>query len=278
MATKNIVPRADTEGGIGTQSKRWGFFYGIESKFKRIIIEDSDNCYIRLPRITTTQRNALTPANGMIIYNTTSNQFEKYENGSWKNLGDGEPVAWGSITGALSNQTDLKNALDNKINNSEKGSANGVASLDSEDLSFNISKIPISDTNGRLDNWISRVISILVSDPNGDAITVGDGKAYIRINKVIDGYVLKKVAAHVTTASTSGNIAIQIHNVTDMVDMLSTLLTIDVNEKDSKDAAIPAVINTDYDDVAEGDELRIDVDQAGTGAKGLIVDLTFEIA
>lgn len=36
-----------------------------------------------VPRMTTTQRNALTALNGMIIYNTTTNAFNFYENGSW---------------------------------------------------------------------------------------------------------------------------------------------------------------------------------------------------
>ena len=36
-----------------------------------------------VPRMTTTQRNALTAVNGMIIYNTTTNQFNFYENGTW---------------------------------------------------------------------------------------------------------------------------------------------------------------------------------------------------
>ena len=35
---------------------------------------------------TTTQRNALTAVNGMMIYNTTTNQFEGYENGAWISL------------------------------------------------------------------------------------------------------------------------------------------------------------------------------------------------
>ena len=40
----------------------------------------------RLPSFTTTERNALTPANGDLIYNTTDNKFQGYENGAWANL------------------------------------------------------------------------------------------------------------------------------------------------------------------------------------------------
>jgi len=36
-----------------------------------------------VPRMTTAQRNALPPVNGMIIYNTITNQFNFYENGAW---------------------------------------------------------------------------------------------------------------------------------------------------------------------------------------------------
>jgi hypothetical protein len=37
-----------------------------------------------VPRMTTTQRDALTAVNGMIIYNTTNNKFNFYENGVWE--------------------------------------------------------------------------------------------------------------------------------------------------------------------------------------------------
>lgn len=123
----------------------------------------------------------------------------------------------------------------------------------------------------------TQVISIQVTDPNGDALTTGDGKAYFRVPSTLNGMDLVAVAAHVTTASTSGLPEVQIHNVTDAVDILSTTLTIDANEKDSSTALTAAVINTANDDVATGDELRIDVDTAGTGTKGLIVELQFRL-
>lgn len=61
------------------------------------------------------------------------------------------------------------------------------------------------------------------------------------------------------------------------VDMLSTPITIDANEYDSKDAATQPVINTANDDLATGDVIRIDVDVAGTGTKGLNVSLSFQL-
>ena len=42
--------------------------------------------YVQFGSYTTTERNALTAANGMVIYNTTDNKFQGYENGAWANL------------------------------------------------------------------------------------------------------------------------------------------------------------------------------------------------
>ena len=36
--------------------------------------------------LTTTERDALTAANGMVIYNSSTNKFQGYENGNWVNL------------------------------------------------------------------------------------------------------------------------------------------------------------------------------------------------
>ena len=42
--------------------------------------------YVQFGSYTTTERNAITAANGMVIYNTTDNKFQGYENGAWANL------------------------------------------------------------------------------------------------------------------------------------------------------------------------------------------------
>ena len=39
--------------------------------------------------MTTTQRNSISAVNGTIIYNTTDNAFQFYQNGSWALLGTG---------------------------------------------------------------------------------------------------------------------------------------------------------------------------------------------
>lgn len=45
--------------------------------------------YLQIPSLTTTERNNLTPVNGMVVYNETTNEFNKYENAGWKDLGGG---------------------------------------------------------------------------------------------------------------------------------------------------------------------------------------------
>jgi hypothetical protein len=46
----------------------------------------TDSFGLKIQSLTTAQRNNLTPANGHIIYNTTTTQFEIYEAGVWQSL------------------------------------------------------------------------------------------------------------------------------------------------------------------------------------------------
>ena len=49
-----------------------------------LILPDGAGYYIHIPALTTAQRDGLTPTNGMLIYNSTTTKFNKYENGAWR--------------------------------------------------------------------------------------------------------------------------------------------------------------------------------------------------
>ena len=75
--------------------------------------------------------------------------------------------------------------------------------------------------------------------------------------------------ANVNTASSSGVVTVDINK--NGTSILSTKLTIDASEKTSVTAATPAVLSSTS--LAADDEVTIDIDTAGTGAKGLKVIL-----
>tara|TARA_R110000823_G_scaffold115491_6_gene238185 strand:+ start:829 stop:1077 length:249 start_codon:yes stop_codon:yes gene_type:complete len=49
-------------------------------------LQDGQFTSFIVPNMTTITRDALTPALGMIIYNTTDSKFQGYENAVWTNL------------------------------------------------------------------------------------------------------------------------------------------------------------------------------------------------
>ena len=119
------------------------------------------------------------------------------------------------------------------------------------------------------------VVKVIADDT---ALTTGDGKTHFTVPIELNGMNLVTVGGHVYTVSSSGTPTFQIHNLTDAADMLSTVITIDATEKDSKDALTPAVIDGTHDDVATGDEIRFDCDVAGTGTKGMEIRMGFRLA
>lgn len=117
------------------------------------------------------------------------------------------------------------------------------------------------------------------------ALATGDGKKYFRLPTTVNGMNLVASSAAVFAKSTSGTPTVMLArgrqssatSAHTFVDMLSTAITIDANEYDSKDAATAAVINGSNDDIATGDLIRVDVDVAGTAATGLFVTLEFRL-
>jgi hypothetical protein len=103
-------------------------------------------------------------------------------------------------------------------------------------------------------------------------VVIADGVGYLPIPYAFDGYDVVYVHAEVKTAGTTGTTDIQLRNITQSQDILSTKLTIDSGETGSDTAATPAVINLSNDDLSAYDLLAVDVDaKSTTAAKGLIV-------
>lgn len=122
-----------------------------------------------------------------------------------------------------------------------------------------------------------KLVEIMASDMS-TAITTGDGKAGFMVPASMNGMnLIRAHAALLAAQSSSGTPTIQIRNATQTADMLSTRITIDINESTSHTAATAPVVDTANDDVATGDLIMVDVDVAGTGAKGLLVSLEFQL-
>lgn len=109
---------------------------------------------------------------------------------------------------------------------------------------------------------------------------VGDaaGDIFFTIPDKLDGWNLVYVLTAVATAGTTGTMDVQIHNIDNALDMLTTKCTIDTTETSSATAATAFSVNASNDHVHEGDRIRIDVDAIHTtAAKGLEVTLGFRL-
>lgn len=108
-------------------------------------------------------------------------------------------------------------------------------------------------------------ICIAVSDET-TAITTGTEKITFRMPHAM---TLTEVRASLSTASSSGTPTVDINESGSTI--LSTKITIDASEKTSTTAATAPVISDSA--LADDAEITIDIDVAGTGAKGLKVYL-----
>lgn len=75
---------------------------------------DTTTGAFKLPVLTTTQRNALTPEEGMEIYNTTTKYIERYNGTSW-------------VSTALMSLSDLSNVVITSASNNQYLQFNGTS-------------------------------------------------------------------------------------------------------------------------------------------------------
>lgn len=110
-------------------------------------------------------------------------------------------------------------------------------------------------------------------------VATGDGAFYFAIQDDLDKLVLRRAEAFVSTVSAGGDIILQFHNVVVAVDMMSDRVQIDEGDFTSYTSGAPSQVDETgtppNNEVSTGDLIRIDVDSAGTVAKGLGVLLWF---
>ena len=113
---------------------------------------------------------------------------------------------------------------------------------------------------------------------DGVAPYTGNGITHFVVPSTLDSKNLYTAEAHVYTVGTAGSITnVQIHNLTTGYDMLSTPITIDLNEKDSITAATPSVLSSN-NGVSTDDVIRLDVDAVATNTLGLEIRMVFTSA
>lgn len=105
-------------------------------------------------------------------------------------------------------------------------------------------------------------------------VSAGDGQYYFMLPEALNGMNLVRAIARVVTAGTTNATTIDIFNVTDSVDMLSSAISI----ASGGTLATAGTVNTLTDDVATNDLIRIDVTSVSTTKpKGLIVEMEFQL-
>lgn len=109
--------------------------------------------------------------------------------------------------------------------------------------------------------------------PDGLDVETGDGAFYFHIPPRFDGMELNYFhAEHLTPGGGGTDTLIQVHNVTDGVDLLRTRLQIDSGEEGSDTASTAYDIDETNAALATNDILRVDIDQldSSTVPEGLI--------
>jgi len=174
---------------------------------------------------------------------------------------------------------DTSGSLDTQIYEDSTGKViiKGQRNLASVSIDQVNNKIILKPGGGKLGTVVgSGVVEVELFAP-ATAVATGDSKKILTLPKKFAGLRLARVHAGIgDTQSSSGAVTVQIHDLTNGVDLLLTRLTVDANEDGSETAAAPAVIDETRNTATENQRLRFDVDVAGTGTTGLVIRLEYE--
>lgn len=117
-------------------------------------------------------------------------------------------------------------------------------------------------------------IKVFADAGTGSDVTTGDGKFVFAIAEDMDGYFLRRAEIFVSTVGSSIT-QVQLRNIDQAWDLLSPRVQIDASDFTSKDSAVTAAVVEANSEVLWGELIAIDVDAAGSGAKGLGAILEF---
>ncbi len=144
-----------------------------------VIQQNSGGGGFRVGNLTTTNRNALTAANGEVIYNTTDNKFQVYENGAWANM-----IASSGISDVVSDTTpqlggnldvngnDIVSASNGDIEIKPNGTGNVYMQFDDPNAGeLIINKPPTTDTDTLLLEDCHQVWNTTATS-NGTAVAI----------------------------------------------------------------------------------------------------------
>jgi hypothetical protein len=146
----------------------------------------------------------------------------------------------------------------------------GVDPLLQANNSYNQANAAFNHANAAFNKAnISTVMFVAVSDET-TAITAGTAKITFRSPFPL---TVTNVRASLSTASTSGNVSLTIKE--NGASILNGRVWIDVNEKTSTTSGTIPSINDGV--IADDAEITIDIDDAGSGAKGLKVALIYTV-
>ncbi|MBN8542148.1 MAG: tail fiber domain-containing protein [Deltaproteobacteria bacterium] len=220
--------------GIGTATPNASALFDVASTSKGVL----------LPRMTTVQRDAIaTPANGLQIYNTTTNALNYYNGSSWQALG----VA-GSGLGSLGGQTGSTQTF--------AAGSTGTAPAISSSGDVHTLNVPLASGAGVTSGTISKAqydtFDAKLTSPlttKGDLLS-RDGTSHVRLPAGTDGHVLRANSATASGLEWSAGNAGTVTNVTSANSYLSVATG-------STTPALTVNVGTAANTVAAGDDSRI---------------------